>query len=241
MTLFSMVKMVMESNGWPAPVTEVSSSSDPNMKQALALAQKTLDQVSYSRQWPILLETYTFDTVIDQEQYPLPTDFHHIISNACFNTAEYLGMRGSLSPADWVACSLGMVPVRSAYRVFPKGKTIGITPIPKGTESVTFEYVTRNLAFDAGGTPKQNYATDSDYSRLDEAIIEMNLTWRWRQKKGLDYTAELAEASAVTDQRFAQMLALGESPIGGGKGGPPLTDGYIGPSFNYPYGASYGT
>ena len=241
MTLFSMVKMVMETNGWPAPVTEVSSSSDPNMKQALGLAQKALDNVSYSRPWPILIESITFPTVPGQAAYPLPTDFHHIISNACFNASEYLNMRGSLSSADWIACQLNMVPVRSAYRVFPKGKTINITPTPQGVENVTFEYVTKNLAFDAANAPKPNYSLDSDYSKLDEPVIELHLTWRWRQKKGLDYTAELAEATTVTDQRFAQMLALGESPIGGGRGGPPLTDGYMGPNFNYPYGASYGS
>ena len=237
MTLFSMVKMVMESNGWPSPVTEVSSSQDPNMKQALALAQKTLDQVSYSRQWPILIEPATFDTVAGQAEYPLETDFHHIISNAVFNSNQYWNMRGSLLPRDWIACQLGLAPVQSAYRMNPKGKTIRITPTPQAVESVTYEYVTLNLAYNADGTPKRNFAMDSDYSRLDESIIELNFTWRWRQKKGLDYTAELTEASAVTDQRFAQMLALGEMPIGAGHAGPPLTSGYIGPNFNYPYGA----
>jgi len=237
MTLFSIVKIVMESNGWPAPVTEVSSSSDPNMKQAMALAQKTLDQVSYSRMWPVLLESYTFTTVANQADYPLPTDFHHIISNACFNATGHAKLRGSVSPADWNAIRLGMSPVPSAYRIFPKGKMFSLVPTPQGAQDVTYEYVTKNLAYDAAGTPKTNFSVDSDYPRLDEAIIELNLTWRWRQKKGLDYTAELAEATGITDQRFAQMLALGESPIGGGGGGPPLTDGYIGPQFNYPYGA----
>lgn len=240
MSLFTMVRMVMESNGWPAPVTEVSSSLDPNMKQSLALAQKSLDNVSYSRPWPVLIESYSFMTVPGEGSYDLPPDFHHVISNAVFNSTQYQNMRGSLSPSDWIACQLNMVPVRSAYRMDPKNKQMRLTPTPQVAEQVVFEYITKNLAYNADGTPKPNFASDSDYPRLDESIIELQFTWRWRQKKGLDFTAELAEATAVTDQRFAQMLALGEMPIGGRECGPPLTDGYIGPNFDYPYG-SYGT
>ena len=76
MSLFNIVKNVMDSNGWPAPTTAVATSQDQNMRQSFALANIALHNVSFKKDWPILIREHTFTTVPGQGEYPLPTDYH---------------------------------------------------------------------------------------------------------------------------------------------------------------------
>jgi hypothetical protein len=91
-------------------------------------------------------------------------------------------------------------------------------------------YITKNIAKDSSGTPIPRFTQDSDEPLVEEDIIELGLTWRWRQKKGLDYTAEMAEFNGTINTRFAQQMATGELNVGGYTYNEfwPLTPGYIG-------------
>jgi len=91
---------------------------------------------------------------------------------------------------------------------------------------MVFMYITKNIAKTSTGTPIPQYFNDTDVSLVDESLVDMGLTWRWRQKKGMDFSAELAEYQGTLNLRYAQQLGLGELPIGAiPSAGAPLTDG----------------
>jgi hypothetical protein len=91
-----------------------------------------------------------------------------------------------------------------------------------------FMYITRNIAYDTGRNPRDAYYEDGDSAAIDEDLVQLGLSWRWRQKKGLDYTAEMAEYSGTMKQRIAQYMGTGELPIGGKFDSMwPLTQGRI--------------
>jgi hypothetical protein len=232
MSLFTIVTDVLTANGWPPTVTQVATSSDPAVKQAFVLANAEIEACAFAHDWPIYILPYTIELVPGQVEYTLPTDFYKIISNAVWNADSYYQMRGSLSPADWIATSLNLVAVRTSYKMDPRNNKIMITPTPTAAETVICQYYTNNLVRGQDGTLQPRFVNDGDDSLMDERIIKRGLSWRWRQKKGLDYTAELAEYRDNVKQYYAQQLALGEMPIGGTPYNTVITDGYLGPNFN---------
>jgi hypothetical protein len=220
----------MDSNGWPEVVNSVASSQDQNMRQAFSLANKVLKEVSYKKNWPILIREHAFTTVADQVSYPLPADFHHLVTPSAVDAGQYYQLKGSLTPIQWFRMSLkGAVEWASGFRIDPYTKTFNVAPTPSDGRDLVFMYVTTDIAMNNTGSPVSRYTQDSDISLVEEELVELGLSWRWRQKKGLDYTAEMAEYNGTLAARFAQQLGLGDLSVGGYRYSAewPLTDGYF--------------
>jgi hypothetical protein len=230
MSLFNIVKNVMDSNGWPAPTTAVATSQDQNMRQSFALANTALRNVSFKKDWPILMREHGFTTVAGQSEYPLPADFHHLVSPSAVNASQYYQLKGSLTPIQWYRRALNnSLDWGLSFRVDPVGKNFIVAPTPASPSDLVFMYITKNIAVDANGNPVTQFTQDNDVPLVDQDLIELALAWRWRQKKGLDFTAEMAEYLGTLNQRFAQYLASGELDVGGHPPGDmwPLTEGWV--------------
>jgi len=228
MSLFTIVKTVMDSNGWPTPVSAVSASQDQNMRQSMSLANLALKSTSFKHNWPQLIREHRFPTVADQSEYDLPTDFHHMVVPSAVNANQYYQMKGSLTPIQWYRKSLdGSVDWGDGFRIDAVGNKFVVAPTPSGVSDLVFMYITKNIAKSSSDAPLDAYYADGDVSLVDEDLIQLALTWRWRQKKGLDYTAEMAEFSGTMKQRIAQYMGTGELPIGRQYGHDPLTQGCI--------------
>jgi hypothetical protein len=235
MSLFSIVKSVMDGNGWPGPIQSVASSQDQNMRQSMALANKALQHTSFKKDWPVLVREHRFNAVIGQEGYTLPEDFHHLVAPSAVNAAQYYQLKGSLSPIQWYRMALkGSINWATGFRIDPYGNKFNVAPLPTGTDELVFMYVTKNIAKDSSGTPIPRFTQDSDEPLVDEDLVELGLTWRWRQKKGLDFTAEMAEYNGTLNTRFAQFYGAGEMSIGGYPYQRALADQRFGQSEGWP-------
>jgi hypothetical protein len=229
MSLLSIIKTVMDSNGWPMPVASVASSQDQNMRQSFALANLALKATSFRHNWPALIREHSFMTVPGQGEYALPEDFHHMVVPSAVNADQYYSLKGALTPIQWYRYSLnGGINWSEGFRIDAVAGKLIIAPTPGTPQQLVFMYITKNIAKSSEDVPQDAYYTDTDVSLIDEDLIQLALTWRWRQKKGLDYTAEMAEFSGTMKQRIAQYLGTGELPIGAPHGQyPPLTQGRI--------------
>jgi hypothetical protein len=232
MPLFDIVRTVMDSNGWPAITSAVASSQDDNMRQAMALANKSLHSISYKQDWPMLIREYQFDIVSQQIAYPVPADFHHLVSPSAVNSDLYYQLKGSMTPLQWFRKSLsGAIDYGQGFRLDYFGRQFMIAPIPSSPVTLVCMYVSNNLVQTGPGLWSNTFAQDTDIALVDEDLIELDLAWRWREKKGLDYTAEMAELAGTVSTRFAQYLNYGELPIGAVDAfmHPPITWGALPP------------
>lgn len=232
MTLLSMCKTTLDSNGWKVLTSSVTSSMDDNMRQIFAIANKELVSLSLRKTWPVLVKEQEIVTVANQAEYDLPVDFHHVVNPSVYNASQYYMLKGNLQPMEFMRYAQRIVGPNNpctGYRIKQKDKKLVLAPTPTTDgERVIFFYVSKNFVKDSTGNEKGLFSQDDDVPIIDEDLIELGLNWRWRQKKGLDFTAELAEYTGVVDQRYAQYLALPEFNIGGHPlGHPPLTDGYV--------------
>lgn len=237
MSLLGLVKSVMDANGWQLPVTAVSSSQDQNMRQSFALANRALLSISFKKDWPVLVREHKFTTVAAQTDYPLPPDFHHLVAPSAMNASQYYEMKGSLTPLQWYRKALqGGVDWGDSFRLDAFGKQFSVAPEPSGGDDLVFMYITSDIVMDVNGNPVKRYSQDTDVAIVDEDLVELDFQWRWRQKKGLDYTAEIAELNGTIRTRYAQYLGFGELNIGGCSDPSPLTQPNTAPFYPQPGG-----
>jgi hypothetical protein len=213
MTLLTIAQRVADEVGLPRPAG-VAGSTDQLARQMFALANTTLEELG-KRNWPELVETFTFPTVVNQAAYSGPTDYARFATDAAFVTSMYYSLRGSLSANEWQRRLNGLPSIagRYRYRVFGSPPQINIVPAPQKVESVTFEYLSSNLAVNASNVPIPLYSVDTDTSIMPEELVRKGLKWRIKHAKGLDYSEDYNAYERDAAQLFAQKLNLGSTPV----------------------------
>lgn len=223
MTLLSVVQAAADIIGIARPGT-VIGNTDQIARQMLALVNREGKNLSSMRNsfnggWSVLERVHTFSTSASEDEYDLPDDFGWLLGDTVWDRTNFWNVRGPLSPQDWQAFRSGLVnnaALRKRYRIrrIADGSTgdrkFTIEPEPDAVETVAFEYVTDQWVKDTAGTAfKTAYAVDTDVSMIDEVIVEMGLIWRFKQAKGLDFAADLAEYEIERDKRFAADVGPG--------------------------------
>jgi hypothetical protein len=85
-----------------------------------------------------------------------------------------------------------------------------ITPTPDSAETVGFEYVSSHWNQTSGGTSQAAMAADSDVGILDETLMEMGVTWRFKQSHGLIYDEDFRQYQMELRQAISR---AGGAPI----------------------------
>lgn len=226
-TLLTIVKDVCEEVGVPAPLT-VISNVDPRAMTFLALAKKEVRELGRAKWWPSLIQFTTFPTVIAQVAYATPANFDKLVPSTIYGQSTK-NVRGALSPPQWADMQrYGSVYGIPGFRML--GDTINIVPAPTAVETFAYEYkrTERVLAAD-GVTYKNTFTADDDMPLLDDGIIRLGITWRYRYSKGLEYAEDFRMYAEAIEQQYAQELGHGELILASTfpSGTNPITDGYV--------------
>lgn len=229
MPLLDVVQNVCDEVGLPRPAA-VAASSDQLARQMLALANASLKSISREFTWPELQREHSFPTVIAQAAYALPANYRKLISHTVFDATKFYQMKGSVSPQEWQytkSLNLGTLS-RAKLRIYGNPLQIVILPTPAAVETVVFEYTTKNFAKDQANVEQLQYTVDTDTSIVNEDLIRMDLKWRIKHAKGLEFSADLAEAQAAMRSEFSKSMAFPAIQVGGRTIDeyPELTDGY---------------
>lgn len=202
MSLLTICQSVARDCGFSVPSTIIGNGDD-TAAMLLALANKSGKSLAgYS--WQALQKEYTFPTVASTASYAIPADYGWIENDTVWDRTNLWAMRGSLSPQEWQVYKSGISSTtpRSRFRV--KGNLIFIDPTPSAVVTVALEYVSDKWAWDGAATYANNFVTDAYLSLIDEFLIELDVSWRFLERKGLAY----AEAKADAEEQI--WLALGQ-------------------------------
>jgi hypothetical protein len=211
----------------------VVTSTDTNVRQLFALLKEGTEELSkFGGQdggagWQSLVNEQTFVTVADFEQSSaVPEDFRRFIPNTFWNRTSERPVTGPMTPQQWQAqrargalsqLYLGFRQRDGSFLLSAGGSTV-----PTAGETIAYEYVSSYWAQSSAGQPKATFTSDDDTSYLDEALLKLDLKWRWKHAKGLDYGEDLA-----TFER-AKLAAYGAD------GGSTQLD-IGGPSYAFPW------
>lgn len=153
-TGLSIVQGVCYRMNLSAPSSLVGST-DPNALQWLHCLYDVARDLRQFGIWPQQKRTHTFTTVSSQASYQLPRDFYAFLLGTHWDQTNDIELRGPVSDEDWnmrvygVSVSTGDY----AYRIFGGDEHPGVTdsgqfwlnPTPDSTDTISFDYVSRNV------------------------------------------------------------------------------------------------
>ena len=213
MSLLTICQNVADFTGFERETTIISNSS-PTARQLLALCQREGKQLMRTTSWPILLKEHTFQTVSGTQNYALPSDFDRFIDGTAYNRTDLEAFSGPLTPQQFQLDRFGSASagITQRFRLKPASNVLkfDITPTPTSAETIGFEYVSNNFCQSSSGTGQAVWTADADVGILDETLIEMGVTWRFKQMSGLDYAEDFRQYQLEVRQAVSRS---GGSPI----------------------------
>lgn len=172
----------------------VAGNSDETTVQLLALLNQAGEELAQDYQWQALIREATFTTVATESQGSISTiapGFGYILNQTIWNRSLRRPIFGALSAQEWQLLKASSVtgPFQQ-FRIV--GDALKFIPAPPAGQTCAFEYASKNWCTDTTGvTGKSAFTADDDLSVLDERLLVLSLTWRFKQSQGLDFTAEL--------------------------------------------------
>ena len=224
MTVLTIVQGVMGRLSLTQP-TMVVTSTDRNVQQFFQLLLEGADALSKAGSpggWQSLQGEQTFITVAQEEQTntPIPEDFRRFVPDSFFNRSTNRQVTGPLTPQQYQQTKV-WPQLTAPYLMFRERESkFIIDPAPPAGETIAYEYISSYWARSSAGVAKARFTSDDDTSYLDEELLKLDLRWRWKQAKGLDYGEDMA-----TFER-ERALALGDDGGSGSlnQGGPGIID-----------------
>lgn len=192
MSLLTLCQAVAKDAGFAVPNTIVGNTDD-TAAMLLALANKSGKNLA-GYAWQALQKEYDFSTVASTATYALPSDYGFIQNDTVWDRTNLWDIRGSLSAEEWQVYKSGITSAtpRSRFRI--KQNLIYIDPTPSAVVAVAMEYVSNAWAWDGAATYADNFVTDAYVPLIDDYLIELDVTWRFLERKGLAYAEAKAEA-----------------------------------------------
>lgn len=153
------------------------------------------------------------------EVYALPSDFKRMARDGLAVYERYRSRRACLpvsTSGDWEYLKeLGAAGADRYYRVqgYEGNYTISFyRPLEAGLSAVV-SYVSTNWVVN-GATEKPEFSLGDDVSMLPREILETGIVWRFRERKGLEFTDKQAEYEAklarwVNDTRGLRVISFG--------------------------------
>lgn len=192
MSLLSIITDVCAQLSLPQP-TAVVGSTDSQVQQLLALANKAGRELARDTAWQVLLTQQTFTTTASPTQAAaLPADFDRFVPDTFWNRTTRRAVSGPITPQVWQALQ-AQPALQTVFLMYRERDGVFLmSPTPPAGQTIAYEYVSINWAKSAAAVPQAAFLADADTSYLDESLIEDSLVWRFLRAKGLDYAEEMA-------------------------------------------------
>lgn len=187
------------------------ASTDPNIRTLVAIAQKSalilrdLQLTQLRRQAVIDLSTAVTDLEFDPSgrvaYVDFPTDFYAYVFDTSYQD-------GRIDPAQWPTPAPTWAYLIS--RSGPQSLRVRLREMkdrlyvfsPDATQSLNFEYISKNPITKVSGTPApaasvtaDQFTSDADIWDLDDTLFTNEVRWRYRRVKGFqDWSDDYQDA-----------------------------------------------
>ncbi len=185
MTALSVVQNACRDIKLPVPAAAVSSTDDTTI-QLLRLLNKGGKALVKRHAWSALTSVVSFsgaDASQVQTDYP-QSNWDRFVSKLWdVNLKRWLS--GPFNPDDWTRLSIDTLGTHD--RVWTMlGGVINILPVTATTDTFRYAQVSKNWV--GSGS---SITDDADTFLVPEELLTLDLVWRWKQTKGLDYAEDM--------------------------------------------------
>ena len=149
-----------------------------------------------------------------KDNYTLPNDIDHFLTQTFWDRSFRWQLMGPLEPQEWQVLRSGISPTGPRRRFRIMGNAFYVDPVPTlSGQVIAYEYISNAWAQSAAGAAQTSFLADTDYYLLDDDVFTLGIQWRYKQKKGLDFSAEFAQWESLADQVMAQDGAARSLPM----------------------------
>lgn len=233
MTLLTTVQYFCRRTGLPEPL-DVAGSTDPQIKQVMALLEEEGQDLSMRADWEVLTLQAEHTTTAVEDQGAIEdiasNGFRSIKNDTIWDRTTILPVLGPMSPKNWQAMK-ALVTQGPRYRFRIRGGHLLVNPAPTAGDSWYFEYMSKNWILGSDGTTyKQYFTANDDTMLLPEDLLLLGLRWRYKKEKNLEYaedfrTYEMQVKNALGNDGAKPVLYQDECGWQGPKPGIWVPDG----------------
>lgn len=205
MSLITIVQNACGQLNLVQPATVVLSN-DPQTAQLLALARTGGKEVARRFDWQILTKEGTFTTLAAETQVAniMSTfaDFGRITNFTMWDRTQSRPVRGPLNDQQWQRrkAAAAQVGVEFFFRI--RGNVLMFNPVPPAGDTVCFEYISNKWCQSNASVAQVTWLADTDTAIIDEELLRLDLIWRWKYAKGLDYSEDFRTFEAAAADLF---------------------------------------
>lgn len=239
MTLLSTVQNVCRKIG-KTPPSVVVTSTDATILELFVMANESGDAFAREHDFPELYKQCSFSAtstvfqgqLINSSAIVADGDYLRMVPETFWNTS--LNSKLVLSPpAEWSQLqAMASTPYPARWTIIQGGLYIGPVTGPTSPNSCSFYYYSNKWVRSASGTYQTAYQLDTDVAVVPEKLIYLDLVWRWKQAKGLQYGEDMKTAELAIDQYTGSVGGAKKLLLGGGSnmynpivGGPTIPEG----------------
>lgn len=194
---------------------QVVGNTDDKIIKLLALANEEGEELSERHNWSAMVSEATHSTLAAELQgvmATIATGFKFILPDTMWNRTTNRKI-WPVNGVEWQAYqSQNLAGPNAFFRL--RAGNLYIIPTPTASQTVAFEYMSKNWCESSAGTDRSAWAADTDVGILDEQLMRSGIIWRWKRSNGLDYAEdfnqyELRVANAITRDGAKKRINFG--------------------------------
>ena len=154
-----------------------------------------------------------------QQSYSFPVDFNYIINQTEWDRGYRWQLLGPVSAQEWQVLKSGLSPTGPRRRFRIMAGQLYIDPVPYDTNTLVFEYFSKNWVLTATGASSNVFTTDTDTPIIPDDALTLGVKWRFLESKGMDYQQAYKTYTDCVDRHLsraaaARVLSLSQSQSG---------------------------
>lgn len=221
MSLLTIVQDACGAVGFPVPTSVVSNTGDQTAQQAYRLANQSGKALFRRARWQALHSEHTFTLTDGTQEYALPSDFGYLLHDTSHNRSENNRLVFPITAQSWQALKAAGATATLSLRGRIRDDQIEFyDTIGSGQDgqTIAFEYISKHWCESSAGAGQAAFAADSDTAKLDEHLITLDVIWRLRNAKGLEFDLALDEFTSYLRTLIGQdggsrILSMNDSHI----------------------------
>lgn len=196
MSLLTIVQEACGAIGFAVPTSAVANTADQIAQQAYRLANLAGKSLARRARWQALHKEHSFQLTEGTQEYTLPSDFGFLLANTAHNRGEQQPLILPITAQSWQYLKANGTSAAITQRARIRDDQIEFyDTIGAGQDgqTVSFEYISKHWCESSAGAGQVAFTADADVARIDEHLILLEVIWRLRHAKGLDYDMALDE------------------------------------------------
>ena len=199
MSILSVIQDACLAVGLTKPTT-IIGATDREWQEMQAVANEAAAVIAKTFDWQALRRIKTFTGDGTAEDFSLPLDYARMLKTSRIWSSRYRwAMTQIVNSDDWLEMEVyPYTNISGMWTIF--GNAFHIKPVMATGETAKFFYVTNEIWKNSDGDLQAGFSEDDDTFVLSERLLKLCVIYLWKQSKGLDFAAELADYEQAISQ-----------------------------------------